>query len=58
MSNENKSLADQRAEMGAPLDDDEPDFAGEHTPSKTDPPNAVADGPGGEKGGHQNPTGI
>jgi hypothetical protein len=58
MSKENKSLADRRAEMGAPLDDDEPDFAGEHTPSETDPPNAEADGPGGEDGDYQNPTRV
>ena len=37
------SLADRRAEAGAPLDAGGPDFAGEHQPSPTDPPNAPAD---------------
>jgi hypothetical protein len=58
MSKEDKTLADRRAEAGAPLEDDEPDIAGEHTPSQTDPPNAEADGPGGEAEGYQNPTGV
>lgn len=56
MSKEDKTLADQRAEAGAPLEDEDPDFAGEHTPGPTDPPNAEGDGPGGEDEGYQNPT--
>jgi hypothetical protein len=58
MGKEDKTLADRRAEAGAPLNDDEPDFAGEHTPSQTDPPNAEADAPGGEDDGYQNPTRV
>ncbi|QKG23097.1 hypothetical protein [Actinomadura verrucosospora] len=49
---EDKPLADRRAEAGAPQETDE-DFAEEHTPSKTDPPNAEAEAPGGEDEGYR-----
>jgi hypothetical protein len=51
---EDKPLADRRAEAGAPQEDDA-DFAGEHTPSETDPPNARPDAPGGEDEGYSPP---
>lgn len=53
---ESRSLADRRADLDAPVDDAEPDFAEEHTPSPTDPANASADARGGEAEGHAPPT--
>lgn len=58
MKEEDRSLADRRAEQGAPLEDDEPDFAGEHEPGPTDPPNASADAPGGEDEGYEPQTRV
>ncbi|MEU9019052.1 hypothetical protein [Actinomadura sp. NPDC048394] len=49
---EDKPLADRRAEAGAPQETDD-DFAEEHAPSKTDPPNAEAEAPGGEDEGYR-----
>ncbi|SEG79095.1 hypothetical protein SAMN04489712_112167 [Thermomonospora echinospora] len=47
------SLADRRAEAGAPVDSGaEPDIAEEWEPGPTDPPNAEADTPGGEAEGY------
>ncbi|MEU5883888.1 hypothetical protein [Spirillospora sp. NPDC047279] len=37
-------------------DESSDDFAEEHTPSPTDPPNAEPDAKGGEDEGHQPPT--
>lgn len=54
---EDKPLADRRAEAGAPQDTDA-DFADEHTPSPTDPPIAEAETPGGEDEGYSPPTEI
>ncbi|MWA05128.1 hypothetical protein F8568_033140 [Actinomadura sp. LD22] len=55
---EDKPLADRRAEAGAPQETDDADFAEEHTPSETDPPNAEADTPGGEDEGYRPQTQI
>jgi hypothetical protein len=52
-----KPLADRRAEGGAPQEDDQ-DFADEHTPGPTDPPNARPDAPGGEQEGYSPQTEI
>ncbi|HEX6472821.1 MAG TPA: hypothetical protein VF069_27275 [Streptosporangiaceae bacterium] len=53
MKNEdNRPLADRRAEQGRPADDEEHDFADERTPSPSDPANAPADAPGGEDDGY------
>ncbi|WP_344597935.1 hypothetical protein [Actinomadura vinacea] len=49
---EPRPLADRRAEEGAPIEDDEQDFAEEHTPGDSDPPNAPARTPGGEDEGY------
>jgi hypothetical protein len=50
---QSKSLADRRAEAGAPVDSgDEPDIAGEWEPGPTDPANAEAETPGGEEEGY------
>jgi hypothetical protein len=56
-NDENKPLADRRAEAGAPQDEDA-DFAAEHEPGPTDPPNAPADTPGGEEEGYSPQTEI
>ncbi|QXJ23309.1 hypothetical protein AGRA3207_004449 [Actinomadura graeca] len=56
-NDEDKPLADRRAEAGAPQEDDG-DFAEEHTPGPTDPPNAEADTPGGEDHGYSPQTEI
>lgn len=53
-----RSFADRRAEMDAPLDDEQPDIGGEHTASATDPANAEADATGGEAEGHLPPTDV
>lgn len=50
------SLADRRAEAGSPPNDEEPDFAEEHTPSPADPPIADADAPGGQDEGYEPQT--
>jgi hypothetical protein len=47
-----RPLADRRAGMSAPVEDEEHDFAEERTPSPSDPPNAPADAPGGEDDGY------
>jgi len=52
-----KSFADRRAESGAPQEE-EPDFAEEHQPGPSDPPNAPADTPGGEDDGYSSQTEI
>lgn len=56
MDRKNESLADRRAAEGAgigdPLQDEDADFAEEHSPSPTDPANAPADAPGGEAEGY------
>ena len=54
---ESKSFADRRAESGAPQETDD-DFADEHAPSPTDPPNASADAPGGEDEGYSPQTEV
>ncbi|MFD0683520.1 hypothetical protein [Actinomadura fibrosa] len=54
---EGRSFADRRAEAGAPQELDD-DFAEEHTPSPTDPPNAEADAPGGEDDGYDSQTRV
>ncbi|MEV3923257.1 hypothetical protein [Actinomadura coerulea] len=56
-NDEDKPLADRRAEAGAPQEDDA-DVGGEHTPSPTDPPNAEADAPGGEDDGYSPQTEV
>jgi hypothetical protein len=53
-----RSLADQRAEQGAPVEDDESDFADEHTPGPSDPPIAEDETPGGEDDGYQPQTRV
>lgn len=62
MDPKNKSLADQRAEQGAivddPLADQDADFAAEHSASTTSPPNAPADAPGGEAEGYSPQTRV
>ena len=50
------SLADRRAEAGSPRDAGGDDFAEEHQPSPTDPPNAPAEAPGGQEEGWEPPT--
>ncbi|TDD81900.1 hypothetical protein [Actinomadura rubrisoli] len=52
-----KPLADRRAEAGAPPDE-EPDFADEHAPGPTDPPNAEEETPGGEAEGYRPQTEV
>ncbi|TDC62363.1 hypothetical protein E1200_26000 [Actinomadura sp. GC306] len=54
---EDKPLADRRAEAGAPQETDQ-DFAGEHTPGPTDPPIAEAETPGGEDDGYSPQTEV
>ncbi|MFB4304581.1 hypothetical protein [Actinomadura sp. GTD37] len=54
---EDKPLADRRAETGAPQDAGE-DFAEEHTPGPTDPPIAEAETPGGEDDGYSPQTEV
>jgi hypothetical protein len=54
---EDKPLADRRAEGDAPQEDDA-DFAGEHEPGPTDPPNAPEETPGGESEGYSPQTEI
>lgn len=49
---ESRTLADRRAEAGAPVDEEDPEIAAEHEPSPTDPPNAPEDAPGGEAEGY------
>ncbi|WP_198653331.1 hypothetical protein [Actinocorallia populi] len=58
MKQEKRSFADRRAEEGAPLEDEVPDLAEEHTPGPTDPPIAPADGPGGEDEGYEPQTRV
>lgn len=54
---DSRPLADRRQNPdAAPADD--ADFAEEHTPSATDPPQASADAPGGEDEGYQPPTQV
>ncbi|MFC6886697.1 MULTISPECIES: hypothetical protein [Actinomadura] len=53
-----KPLADRRAEQGAPQEDAEQDFADEHAPGPTDPPNAEAEAPGGEEEGYSPQTEV
>ncbi|WP_019634933.1 hypothetical protein [Actinomadura atramentaria] len=55
---QDRPLADRRADPGDPVPDDEADFAGEHTPGPTDPPNAAADTPGGEDEGYRPQTEV
>ncbi|RAY17167.1 hypothetical protein DPM19_03170 [Actinomadura craniellae] len=52
-----RSLADRRAEAGAPQEDDA-DIGAEHTPGPTDPPNAEPDAPGGEDDGYAPQTRV
>lgn len=54
---EDKPLADRRAEAGAPQERDH-DFGEEHTPGPTDPPIAEAETPGGEDEGYAPQTEI
>ncbi|NVI86707.1 hypothetical protein [Actinomadura sp. BRA 177] len=54
---EDKPLADRRAEADAPQDE-EPDFAEERTPGPTDPPIAEAETPGGEDDGYSPQTRV
>ncbi|MES9537070.1 MULTISPECIES: hypothetical protein [unclassified Actinomadura] len=56
-NDQDKPLADRRAEAGAPQEDDA-DVGAEHTPGPTDPPNAEADTPGGEDEGYSPQTEI
>ncbi|MFD0898941.1 hypothetical protein [Actinomadura sediminis] len=49
---EDKPLADRRDDVG----EAEPDFADEHAPGPTDPPNAEAETPGGEDDGYEPQT--
>ncbi|GAA4239723.1 hypothetical protein GCM10022254_61060 [Actinomadura meridiana] len=56
-NDQDKPLADRRAEQDAPQEDD-PDFADEHTPSPTDPPIAEDDTPGGEDDGYTPQTEV
>jgi hypothetical protein len=53
-----RPLGDRRAEQGAPVEDEEPDFAEERTPGPSDPPNAPAESPGGEDEGYSPQTEI
>ncbi|TDE19472.1 hypothetical protein [Actinomadura sp. 6K520] len=54
---EDKPLADRRAEEGAPQETDD-DFAGEHAPGPTDPAIAEAETPGGEDDGYSPQTEV
>ncbi len=54
---EDKPLADRRAEAGAPQETDH-DFADEHAPGPTDPPVAEAETPGGEDDGYSPQTEV
>ncbi|WP_433330368.1 hypothetical protein [Spirillospora sp. CA-294931] len=47
-----------REPVSDPRDDEEPDFAEEHTPGASDPPNAEADAPGGEDEGYSPQTEV
>lgn len=52
-------LADRRADQAEQAEEAaEPDFAEEHAPSPTDPPNAEADTAGGEDDGYQPQTKV
>lgn len=55
---DSRPLADRRADAGAPVIDEEPDFAEEHAPSPSDPPNAREDAPGGEDDGYTPQTEV
>ncbi|WP_242908157.1 hypothetical protein [Actinomadura terrae] len=57
-NDEDKPLADRRAEAGDDPTAADPDFAEEHTPGPTDPPNAEADTPGGEDDGYSPQTEV
>ncbi|WP_169807938.1 hypothetical protein [Actinomadura hibisca] len=50
---DDRPLADRRDD---PDQEAEPDFAGEHEPGPSDPPNAPADAPGGEAEGYSPQT--
>lgn len=54
---EDKPLADRRAEADAPQEEDA-DFADEHAPGPTDPPIAEAETPGGEDDGYSPQTRV
>ncbi|GLW64414.1 hypothetical protein Arub01_26580 [Actinomadura rubrobrunea] len=54
---DSRPLADRRAEADAPQEDD-PDFAEEHTTGPTKPPIAEAETPGGEDEGYSPQTEI
>ncbi|MGP4022683.1 hypothetical protein [Actinomadura sp. 3N407] len=54
---EDKPLADRRAEGNAPQEEDH-DFGDEHAPGPTDPPIAEAETPGGEDEGYSSQTEI
>ncbi|MQY05725.1 hypothetical protein [Actinomadura macrotermitis] len=56
-NDDDRPLADRRAEAGAPQEDSH-EFADEHAPSPSDPPNAPDDGPGGEAEGYTPQTEI
>lgn len=62
MDRKNQSLSDRRAAEGDLPDDlleeQEADFADEHTPSPSDPPVAPADTPGGESEGYSPQTRV
>ncbi|GAA4295347.1 hypothetical protein GCM10023178_67720 [Actinomadura luteofluorescens] len=56
-NDEDKQLADGRAEAAAPQEDDA-DVVAEHTPGPTDPPIAEAETPGGEDDGYSPQTEV
>ncbi|MFI0369176.1 hypothetical protein ACH35V_14935 [Actinomadura sp. 1N219] len=56
-NDEDKPVADRRADGNAPQEDDH-DFADEHTPGPTDPPVAEAETPGGEDDGYSPQTEV
>ncbi|XRQ06717.1 hypothetical protein ACN3XK_60985 [Actinomadura welshii] len=56
-SDQDKPLADRRAEAGAPQEIDD-DFASEHTPSPTDPPIAEEADTGGQDHGYSPQTEV
>jgi hypothetical protein len=55
---DDRPLADRRADPGDAVPDDEHDFAEENAPGPTSPANAPADAPGGEDEGYSPQTEV
>ncbi|ROO86390.1 hypothetical protein EDD29_3955 [Actinocorallia herbida] len=55
---DDRTMADRRAALGIPQEEDEPDFAEEHAPGPSFPPIAPADGRGGQAEGYELQTRV